>query len=78
MIDYKTLQSLLEKRLNVIADTKLRDSNPTEQLKQLQEVSEKIMAWTDSTKGIPQQLNHFLKQSSLNKALDFIKEMDPS
>ncbi len=73
MIDYKSLQALLEKRLQIIANTDLRDANPDEQLQQLIQVSQKITQWTEKNKGIPQQLNHFLKQSSLNKALDFIK-----
>ena len=76
MADYPTLQILLEKRLKVIADSDLRENNPEEQLRQLQNVSEDIMHWTNEAKGIPQQLNHFLKQSSLNKALDFVKEIN--
>lgn len=75
MIDYKLLQSLLEKRLTVIADTDLRDANPDEQLQQLMQVSQEITQWSEQNKGIPQQLNHFLKQSSLSKALDYIKAM---
>jgi len=75
MIDYKLLQSLLEKRLTVIADTDLRDTNPDEQLQQLMQVSQEITQWSEQNKGIPQQLNHFLKQSSLSKALDYIKAM---
>ncbi len=73
MIDYTTLKTLLERRLEVIADTKLRDKDPDEQLRQLQTVSEDITRWANETKGIPQQLNHFLKQSSLNKALEYIQ-----
>ena len=77
MADYPKLQTLLELRLKVISDSDLRENNPEEQLCQLQNVSEDIMRWADETKGIPQQLNHYLKQSSLNKALDFIKDMGP-
>jgi len=73
MIDYAGLQSLLERRLAIIADQTLRETNPEEQLRQLQEVSEQITHWADNTKGIPRQLNHYLKQSSLNKALEFIR-----
>ncbi len=76
MADYQKLKALLEKRLEVISDSNLRENNPDEQLRQLQSVSEDIMRWSDETKGIPQQLNHFLKQSSLSKALDFVKEME--
>lgn len=77
MADYPKLQTLLELRLKVISDSDLRENNPEEQLYQLQNVSEDIMRWADETKGIPQQLNHYLKQSSLNKALDFVKDMGP-
>jgi predicted phage-related endonuclease len=73
MIDYKSLQTLLEKRLTIIADTALRDSDPDKQLQQLMQVSQDITQWSEQNKGIPQQLNHYLKQSSLSKALDFIK-----
>lgn len=75
MTDYSKLKNLLEKRLEIIADTQLRDTNPEEQLRQLQSVSEDITRWTNEAKGIPQQLNHFLKQSSLSKALEFIEGM---
>jgi len=71
--DYQPIKSLLELRLRVISNTQLRDSDPEEQLRQLQSVSEDITQWADETKRIPQQLNHFLKQSSLNKALEFIQ-----
>ncbi|MFT5633014.1 MAG: putative phage-related endonuclease [Rubritalea sp.] len=73
MIDYTKLKTLLERRLEIISNTQLRDKDPAEQLRQLQSVSEDITKWTDETKGIPQRLNHFLKQSSLNKALEFIQ-----
>ena len=76
MIDYIKLKNLLEKRLAVIADTQLRDTDPEEQLRQLQNVSEDITRWSNETKGIPQQLNHFLKQSSLGKALEFIQGIE--
>lgn len=74
--DYQSLRALLEKRLEIISNTQLRDSNPDEQLRQLQQVSEDITQWADVTKAIPQQLNHFLKQSSLSKALEFIQAME--
>lgn len=74
--NYQLLQVFLEKRLEIISNTELRESNPSEQLRQLQHVSEEITAWTNETKGIPQQLNHFLKQSSLSKALEYVQAMD--
>ncbi len=69
MIDYTKLKTLLERRLEIISNTQLRDKDPAEQLRQLQSVSEDITKWTDETKVIPQRLNHFLKQSILNKSL---------
>lgn len=72
--DYQQLGCDLQTRLDVIADTTLRDENPTEQLKQLQEVSERITAWHQQfRKDIPAQLNHFLQQQSLSKALDYLR-----
>ncbi len=73
--DYPKLKSLLETRIATISNTTLRDENPAEQLRQLQQVSEAITQWQTETKGIPQQLNHFLKQSSLSKALEFVSSL---
>lgn len=71
--DYVTLAKDLQQRLDVISNTELRDSNPEEQLRQLQGVSEKIMAWhKENKRDIPSQLNHFLQQCSLSKALDYL------
>jgi len=70
---YQTLAETLKKRIEVISDTQLRDSNPQEQLRQLQQASESIQAWHANHRGnIPSQLNHFLQQSSLSKALDYL------
>ena len=74
--NYQPLKSLLELRISIISNTELRDSDPDEQLRQLQSVSEDITQWASETKGIPQQLNHFLKQSSLSKALEFIQAIE--
>lgn len=72
--DYHALEHDLQLRLEVISDTDLRDRDPELQLKQLQEVSERIMAWHKENKGmIPSQLNHFLQQCSLSKALDYLR-----
>lgn len=72
--DYQTLADALQTRLDTIANTELRDSNPEEQLRLLQEVSEQIFAWHIENRGnIPAQLNHFLQQQSLTKALDLLK-----
>ena len=71
---YQALAEMLQRRLEVISDSQLRDTNPQEQLSQLQQVSESIQAWHSDHRGnIPSQLNHFLKQSSLSKALDYLE-----
>ncbi|MEO1857094.1 MAG: hypothetical protein ABGY95_06995 [Rubritalea sp.] len=71
---YQVLAETLERRLEVISDNQLRDTDPQEQLRQLQQVSESIQKWHTYHKGkIPSQLNHFLMQSSLGKALDYVK-----
>lgn len=71
--DYTLLATLLQARLDTIANTQLRDTNPELQLKQLQEVSESIQNWHKQNRSeIPAQLRHFLTQSSLSKALDYI------
>lgn len=71
---YQQLASQLQQRLDIIGDAELRVNDPDGQLRQLQEVSESIVAWHKENRGqIPAQLNHFLQQSSLSKALDYLK-----
>ena len=71
---YQALAETLKKRIEVISDTELRDSNPQQQLRQLQQARESIQAWHSAHRGnIPSQLNHFLQQSSLSKALDYLE-----
>ena len=68
------LASLLEKRLGVIADHELRDGDPDEQLRQLQEVSAKIDEMHSNLQGrIKPRLAHFLEGCSYQKALDWIE-----
>jgi lipopolysaccharide biosynthesis protein len=72
--DFKTLASHLQSRLDIISNSTLRENDPTEQLRKLQEVSEAIVAWHQQNRGnIPAHLNHFLQQQSLSKALDYLK-----
>jgi len=76
MPDYPTLRELLQLRLKIIADTDMRENQPEKQLQQLQDTSEKITAWqVENRSEIPAQLNHFLKQSSLTKALEYIESL---
>lgn len=75
MMNYTELQNLLEHRLVVIGDVKLRESDPEKQLKMLQQVSEKIDQWREGNRSdIDKQLLHFLDQYSLVKALEYIQE----
>ena len=77
MPDYTQLRNHLKIRLETISDTQLRDSDPEKQLQMLQQASEAISDWYEINKSqIPARLNHFLKQSSLSKALDFIDDLE--
>ncbi|MGJ8672582.1 hypothetical protein [Rubritalea sp.] len=72
--NFKQLATQLQTRLDVISDQDLRENNPESQLRQLQSVSEDIVAWHQENRGnIPAQLHHFLQQQSLSKALDYLK-----
>ena len=73
---FDELRKLLESRLEIIANAEMRERDPDGQLAQLQEVSEKIDAWTASHRAeVDRRLLHFLENYSLNKALDFINEV---
>lgn len=73
--ELEELITLLERRLEVIGDAEMRENDPAEQLRQLQEVSESIQKFHDSKREkIPVRLRHFLENSSLNKALDWARE----
>lgn len=67
------LQSLLQHRLAVIANEKLRTEEPEEQLRQLQQVSEEINTWHQTYHHrIDRNLDHFLTGCSYQKALDYL------
>lgn len=72
--EYAELQSLLQRRLEVIADTEWRDRDPKGQLDALKSVSEALMArhqsWRDR---MSPKLEHFMSNCSYQKALDFIE-----
>jgi len=73
--DLEKLADLLERRLSVIADQKLREENPDEQLKQLQEVSEAIADWHEEFKGgLKPRLEHFMQNCSYENALSWIRQ----
>jgi hypothetical protein len=70
--DLDELISLLRRRLEVIGDAAMRESDPERQLSLLQEISEAITAFHQSHRGaIPPRLNHFLENASLQKALEW-------
>ena len=73
----RELAALLEQRLAIIGDASLRDSDPDAQLRQLQQVSESLVAIHGKLKAegqVPPRLDHFLTQCSYGKALDFVKD----
>jgi len=72
---FENLRQLLRRRLEIIADHALRESDPAGQLRRLQEVSEAIQAEHEKLRpALHPRLNHFLTQSSLQKALDWIEQ----
>lgn len=72
--EFTTLYGLLKRRLDVIADHQLRERDPAAQLDQLREVSEALAAEHARLRPLlPARLNHFLTQSSLSKALEYLE-----
>lgn len=70
--DLDDLIALLRRRLDVIGDSVMRERDPEGQLALLQEVSEAISEFHRTHRGsIPPRLNHFLENSSLQKALEW-------
>ena len=68
------LRDLLRRRLALIADQALRESDPVAQLDQLRRVSEEIAAFhRELQPQLPARLNHFLERASFQKALEFIE-----
>jgi len=66
----QSLIDLLELRLKIIGDRDLRENEPEEQLRQLQEVSESLMAWhKQHADRLSPRLNHFMEGCSYEKAL---------
>jgi len=68
------LESLLKRRLLVIADHALRNADPAAHLAQLTAVSEAIdKLFQEHRKELPPRLCHFLSQASFQKALEYIE-----
>ncbi|MDF1741288.1 MAG: hypothetical protein P1U86_19165 [Verrucomicrobiales bacterium] len=69
------LIGMLERRLVVIGDAEMRESDPEGQLKELQAVSEAIMAFHEAHRDVMHnRLNHFLENCSFEKALAWARE----
>lgn len=67
-------ESLLNRRLLVIADHALRDADSAEQLAQLTAVSQDIdKLFKEHRKELPPRLCHFLSQASFQKALEYLE-----
>jgi hypothetical protein len=73
--EFGSLQALLKRRLQLIADHEFRDADPTGHLASLQQVSELITSEHHRLRSIlPGRLSHFLQQASFSKALEFLEE----
>ncbi len=71
------LRNLLRRRLRLIADQSLRESDPAAQLDQLRCVSEGITEFHRIHQTqLPAKLNHFLERASFQKALEFLDGLD--
>lgn len=72
--EFAHLKSLLKQRLDTIADHAFRDRDPAAHLAALAAVSEAITQEHQRLRPLlPPRLNHFLTQSSLVKALDYLE-----
>jgi len=70
------LASLLQRRIEIIADKELRERDPDAQLASLAEVSHAIEAEHQRLKAgkeLPPRLRHYMEQASYQKALAYIE-----
>ena len=73
--DFALLHRLLRQRLDVIADHAWRDRDPSAHLDALRGVSEAIQAEQARLRPqLPLRLQHYLQQSSLQKALEYLEQ----
>ena len=69
------LIEMLQRRLRVIGDAEMRENDPERQLKELQSVSEAIMAFHQAHRDVMHnRLNHFLENCSFEKALAWVQD----
>lgn len=77
MSDFANLRTLLQRRLDLIADHAFRDRDAAAHLEALKNVSEEIMAEHQRLRSdLPPRLNHFLTQASFSKALEYLNSGD--
>ena len=73
MSSLHSLRTLLQRRLDLIADHAFRDRDAAAHLQALQQVSEEIGAEHLRLRSqLPPRLNHFLTQASFSKALEYL------
>ena len=78
MSDLASLRTLLQRRLDLIADHAFRDRDAAAHLEALKNVSEEIMAEHQRRRAqLPPRLNHFLTQASFSKALEYLDSSEP-
>lgn len=72
--EFTKLHELLRRRLEIIADHEWRDRDGAAHLDGLRQVSEALAAEHARLRPLlPARLNHFLAQSSLSKALEYLE-----
>ncbi len=77
MKTFSTLADLLRARLAVIADHELRERDPSAHLDKLRDASLALEREYELRKpSMPARLNHFMQQSSYQKALAFLDAAD--
>ena len=73
--DWKKLEALLERRLEIISDREWYARDAAEHLAALQSVSDALSNECARLRPqLPPRLRHFLDQASFNKALDWIRD----
>jgi hypothetical protein len=73
MTDLAPLRTLLQRRIDLIADHAFRDRDAAAHLEALKAVSEEISAEHQKHRAqLPPRLNHFLTQASFSKALEYL------
>lgn len=73
MNSFESLRTLLQRRLDLIADHAFRDRDAAAHLEALKQVSEELGAEHVRLRAqLPPRLSHFLTQASFSKALEYL------